>query len=337
MRIGFFTDLHLKGSSVSSRKDNFPLTLIEKLEECVLHLKEHCDVGIFGGDFTDTHKISSDKIKELAILALHKLPLDFPLYYTFGQHDLNGYEYNTREDSTTEWIFRILRLLGHKVIELSPEEDEILELNGETLCLAACPASSDFQDWTKNRAAGKKKCHRVAVYHHLLSDKSDDWAVNYRQVLDLTKDSRGFDVVLSGDLHEGYGPINEDGIIFVNPGSIARNSKSKENLTRNVQGVDVILNGKNKSVEFWPLNCARPAGEVFKEDAPVIDAVTIGEIATKEKEEVSYDEAVDAIGNVEVNKLDMFELLEKTAKEKKLSKKVYAYIMTKKKDQDDLS
>lgn len=52
MRILYFTDTHIRGTNPKSRKDNFPDTLREKLEELV-RVSQECKVDyvFFGGGF----------------------------------------------------------------------------------------------------------------------------------------------------------------------------------------------------------------------------------------------------------------------------------------------
>jgi len=78
-------------------------------------------------------------------------------------------------------------------------------------------------------------------------------------------DTTGIDVIACGHLHEDLGIHRlKDGTLFLNLGSIARTSRTQDNLTRPVK-VAVITFSDVISVEEVPLKSVLPASEVFYE------------------------------------------------------------------------
>ena len=332
--MSFFTDLHLRGQTPSSRKDDYPLAILDKLGFCLRHASKN-DFALFGGDFCHSYKLTSDSIKEKAITLFDDF-LSVPMFYTWGQHDLLGKEYKTRQDSTKAFMFRqALRNKEKSISEISTDEDLIIEHKGLKIGLMSCPSGVDCIEWSKEKSKNRNPeiDVRIALVHHLLtSDANNHFLIGIDEFETGTKENRGFDAVLCGDLHTGFKPHrNEAGTLFLNPGSLARTAKTVNDMARPIRGVDVIIDIDTKKVEydFWPVECAGTAEEVFKKDAPIVDSFEVlTDNTSKEEELEGFEEVVSALESIGSSKIDIWDMLEMKAKEAGLSEPVLNYILS---------
>ena len=332
-RVGFFTDLHVAGQAPSSRNDDYTDVILEKLAFCLKRCSETCDLVIFGGDMTHSHKLGNDRLKERLIKVFYdNLRNDQPFLYTYGQHDLRGENLGSREESTTAFVMRMLKLLGKSVVEI-PHDGW---LKYETVLVSACPRGCEPVSWFDERATARaeSRCVSIAVVHHLVTDEKTPWLLDYESLRTSAKNNeRTIDVVLSGDLHCGFGPrLNQSGTLFVNPGSVARTSKSSHELTRPVQGVDVVVSETDDGVtcksEFWAIP-HKLAKDVFRESAPVTDDETAKFDQETTITSKSFDDVVSRLSTVRVRQVDIWELLERRAREVRLDGSVLAYLLAK--------
>lgn len=346
LKIGFFTDLHLRGQGFSSRKDDYVEAVLNKLQFCLERCSRECDFIVFGGDFTDTHRLVSDTVKERALLLLNNyLSNDVPFFFTYGQHDLYGHNYGTRNDSTTSLLMRLALMLGKQVYELPRDEFLEVETGKErfVVSLTACPSGDDPVIWsyeTHERALKANPCNlRVGVVHHLLSDQKADWFVPFENFFTGTAEFRSLDVVLCGDLHDGFEPyVNEVGTLFLNPGSLARTKKTKRDLERTIQGTDVLVSlNDEKQVSYehqtWSVETAQSGTEVFREEHPFLEEVEALEAETGKCNDIEdFNEVVQRLAGLNRKQVDVWDLLERKARENGLDHDVWSYLMTKRQD-----
>jgi predicted phosphodiesterase len=298
---------------------------------------------VFGGDLTDSYHVASEQVKERMIACFHDHLADgHPFFYTYGQHDLRGRDYDRRGETTVGFIMRLVERLGKNTHEIPVGTDILVDLADKKtkIVLTACPSGVDPVTWFKE-AAGRRLMTelsdvRIAVMHHLVSDAGSPWLVDPR-LLDarIGPNLFGFDVVLCGDLHDGYGPqVDQNGVLFVNPGSIARTKKTKNDLARTIMGADVIIEKHEDSIEIraetWQVECAKPASEVFRQDAPLVnDEITLDQPVTDDSADRNFDNVVKRLSSVVVKKTDVWSLLERCAAEVHLDPSVLSYVMSK--------
>ena len=346
-RIGFFTDTHLSSKTFSSRKDDYPRSVLEKFNFCVRRCSSRCDVTLFGGDLFDKYKINEDFVKEAVFLAFFEgMKKNHPFLYTFGQHDLYGNDYKNREESVTSFIMRTSRLFGNSLNEIPMEEDLILTLRDEEteevkkIAVTACPNSEEPISWSQ-RASNRRTADtcdvRIAVVHHLLSNVEASWFVHTSKFVTTTNDIalRGFDVVLCGDLHDGFEPhLNKTGTLFINPGSVARTKKTKKDITRPIRGVDIVIDDNNEfNYEFWDVECAKPADMVFKEEQPVLEDFIQEELKDNktENDKLCFDSVVDKLSQIQKKKMNIWDVLPTRASELGIDKKILDFVLSKRK------
>jgi len=327
-RLSFFTDLHLRGQGPSSRQDDYPQSILNKLEFCLKRSSEKSDAALFGGDFCHSYKLTSDGVKEKAI-EIFDNTLKVPFLYTWGQHDMFGKDYDTRHGSAKGFILRqASRVIGN-IEEIPTGSDMVLELQGIKIGLTACPSGFDPIKWSKRMTRKKSEekidC-RIALVHHLLTTEKTEWLI---PISDF--DGSGFDVVICGDLHQGFTPFRADyGCLFLNPGSLARTQKTTQDMAREIRGVDIVIDKNGHAdYEFWPVECAESGDVVFKPNAPVIEEEVRIEEDHVEAEEAVFEEVIDALGSIGVSKIDVWDMLEKKARENDLPEEVLKYILSK--------
>jgi len=337
VNLSFFTDLHLRGQGPSSRKDDYPVSILSKLQYCLEYSSKNSDIALFGGDFCHSHKLVSDSVKERAI-ELFDENLKVPFIYTWGQHDLNGKDYETRHESTKAFILRqALRKANKTINEIPTDKDLIIESQGVKIGLIACPQGFDCFKWAKriSRRRNKEIDVRIALIHHLITTDDDKWfLLNYKDFETGTGKNRGFDVVLCGDLHQGFVPkTNDAGTLFINPGALARTQKSSSDVARPIRAVDVIIDSETKSVDydFWPIMCAGTSEEVFKKDAPIVDDMERIEDSKKE-EPMGFEDVISALKSISASKIDIWDMLEMKAKEESLEEDVLRVVLSKRPD-----
>jgi len=338
IRIGFFTDLHLSGKTPASRQDDFTQTTLDKLAFCLKRCAdENCDLIIFGGDFTHSHKLTNDSLKERVIdVMCENLPEDLPFFYTYGQHDLYGESLESKDESTTAFIMRMLNRMGRKTFEISHKAWGIQKFLREgkmiDIALSACSRGVEPTAWFERmNVCAPTDTTNIAVVHHLVSDQDAPWLVNYK-TLTTGETERKIDVVLSGDLHCGCGPVlNELGTLFFNPGSLARTMKSKREVDRVIKGADIVVHSGDEGVfceaQGWPVTIAKPSSAVFRPDAPLVDEDALEFTEEDEQLSADFDSVIKRLSEMKVKKIDVWELLERRAKEANLAPDVLAYLM----------
>jgi predicted phosphodiesterase len=329
-RIAFFTDLHLRGQGPSSRQDDYPQSILNKLEYCLKRSSEKADAALFGGDFCHSYRLTSDGVKEKAIQIFDN-ELKVPFFYTWGQHDLFGKDYETRHDSAKAFILRQVSRVVGDIEEVQTDKDVVREINGAKVSILGCPSGFDPIAWSKrmSRRNPKNADCRIAVVHHLLTTEETKWLIPIDEF-----DGSGFDVVICGDLHQGFPPIKTDsGCLFLNPGSLARTQKTAQDMAREIRGVDIVIEDDGTvGYEFWPVECAGKGEEVFKPNAPVIEEEINIEEDNSDSEEIVFEEVVDALGSIGISKIDVWDMLEKKAMEAGLDEKIIKYILSKRPD-----
>jgi hypothetical protein len=194
--------------------------------------------------------------------------------------------------------------------------------------LVACPSGFDPIAWSKRmsrRNPNNSDC-RISVVHHLLTTEETEWLIPIDDF-----DGSGFDVVVCGDLHQGFPPVRSQDCLFLNPGSLARTQKTSNDMVREIRGVDILIDSDGSAeYEFWPVECAGTGEEVFKPNAPVIEEeVCVSEDKTDSEEVAEFEEVIDALGSIGVSKIDVWDMLERKAREEGLDEAVLNYILSK--------
>lgn len=246
MKFGFYTDTHLTGRNITSRLDDYSQTILGKIRQCYKYGEENnFDFMLHGGDVFNTHKISSyDLLLELRDIIDS---VSFPTYFIVGNHDVYGLSFSYYNKSTLYFMSRICK-------NFIPIMDSI-EL--DELVLYPCHTWNDPEYCIKQKQSINKP--KVLLVHHLL-----DCGENSFTNLD-TKNfgETDYDLILAGDLHNGFGLHSFGKTSYYNPSSLARTSRTYIN-NKPKMGVFTLKDKKFELEEFVidVLN----GNQIFKEE-----------------------------------------------------------------------
>jgi DNA repair protein SbcD/Mre11 len=308
MRIYFYTDTQLSGQTPRHRVDNYQKSLLDKIEEVYTAAKKgKADFLICGGDFFNSHRIFSYELLNRTMDILCDSGLD--TYMVIGQHDLLGYNPTTYKSSTLAFV-----------VERCPS----LRVVWEPVDLGDVTISASHV-WDEVMDAGKTPvkdgAFNILIAHHLLTSKKAMFdVVNTTEFATKCQlDGGNYDLVLSGDLHEGY-PVHEvNGMWFCNPGSLARQAINDRERTPQYAVIEAEPN-QIPIIDVVPIKCALPGSDVFGESA-----VELMRTGTK------FDPTafVEEIGDFEAESSNVHDLVQKIGKSKGIRTEVLAYLATK--------
>lgn len=312
-RFLFYTDPHLSGQTPRHRIDDFPNVMLDKMEEVYSLARERkCQFVIFGGDMFNTHRIYSYDV----IGKVQSIICDSGLttYAAVGQHDLKGYNPKTLETS----------VLGFVTSRCNSFQTIWKPIELEECTLFASHVWDDIEESKKVDTRDDR--FNILIAHHLLTNKKAMFDVV--NTGDFSVDCP-YQLVLSGDLHDGYEPHEENGVWFSNPGSLARRATSDGHRMPQVAVVDVYGPRTPPGIEIVRLKCGRPGEEVFGEG--------IAEILRKreEKETDSFDADafVSDMEAFEMESDNIYDLVQKIGKERGIDQKVLAYLDSKREEE----
>lgn len=257
MKLLFFTDTHLRGSSPVNRKDNLFSTLKDKLSEVVSLANDYqVDYVLHGGDFFDTPTPALSVVADyLEILR----ELKAPLYGVAGNHDIYGGNLQTLSRTVLGFTARMgfFHLLGEA-------ESVRLEAGGIRAYLMGRPYHLDIDrrprhlDYLVEKDAESDLT--VHLIHGMLLDKQE-FPGDYTLIDDLT--DTGADLVLAGHYHLGFGAPERGGHHYVNPGALVRLSNHHREMERKVKVALIDLTGGAVTCRLIPLQSAQVGEEVL--------------------------------------------------------------------------
>jgi len=304
VRILFYTDAHLCGTSPENRTDNYPMTMICKMRELYgLAQSEGCDCVAFGGDFFHTHRIFAYDVIGGAVDAIRSVGI--PTYACVGEHDLHGHNIATFPSSTLAFLCRICP--EYKVL-FEPVEHEkgfVFTAKHEYE-----PVSAIMGDAMKLNASNVN----ILLCHELITNGRAPFDVTSTSTLDGSL----YDLVLSGDLHMGYQPHRVGNTWFANPGALARRA-TNDTWTPKVAIID-IEKGKETKIVYVPIKCAKLHAEVFDLSGDVLRAEARQDVSSAFAEELLKFEA---------EAIDIHDLIQKMGAQQGIDRRVLDYLARK--------
>jgi predicted phosphodiesterase len=297
----FFTDSHLAGESPRHRIDNFPMALVEKQREVyAIAEQEGCQFVAFGGDWFNYYRIFNYEViaDSMDIVCGSKLQT----YLVVGEHDIYGHNMATYPSSTL--AFYVRRCSNMKIL-WEPTEVEGVVLHGK-----------HEPDKIADIIAAPKDLSKVniMVCHELITCNE----APFEMIKTDTLRNTGFDLIVSGDLHDGYQPHKVDDTWFVNPGSLARRATSDAWRSPQVAIIS-IEKGKDPIIEIRKLKCGRAGSEVFGE--------SIAEIAREGTADANL--FASELLQFEAESTDVHDLVQKAGNKAGLSQRVLKYLASK--------
>jgi DNA repair exonuclease SbcCD nuclease subunit len=308
MKFVFYTDSQLSGMTPRHRTDDYQDALASKIEEVYKTAQaEGADFLVNGGDMFNSHRIYSYELLSRVMDAVCDSGLD--TWVIIGQHDLTGYNRETYTSSTLAFVAN--RCNRFQVLWETQKIGDVV-LHSSHVWEDPMAASRYVLDPNK---------FNVLVSHHLLTNKKTIFdVVNTGEYHDKLKAAGvEFDLVLSGDLHDGYDVHQHGKTWFCNPGSMARQASSDAKRMPQFAIVECEV-GQIPTIDVRQFQCARPGDEVFGQ--------SLAEVA---REAVTFDPTafIDEISSFEAESSDVHELIQKTGKVKGIRSEVLGYLARK--------
>lgn len=315
MRIVFWTDLHLSGQTPRHRVDDYQLSLLAKIHEVyqAAH-NDGADFVVCGGDTFHAHRMFSYKLLGQFMDMLCGYEMD--TYFIAGQHDVHGYNPWTYQSST-------LCFMINRASQLHFLDDEPVRV-GEVQLVPS-------HVWDEPRDAAQftldDDAVNILVAHHLLTNKSTVFdTINTAEFAGwMRQGGADYDMVLSGDLHDGFDAHDVNDMWFVNPGSLARQAISDMKRTPCYAVIDVEPDGV-PVIDVRNVNAAKSGNEVFGEAAVEL---LREQGPSRDLSEFDASAFVSEMEQFEVESADVHELVQKAGRAKGLREDVLRYLAEK--------
>jgi len=308
LRLLFFTDSHIRGTSPKNRKDDFVHTLEKKLEEIVDIIEANrVDYVLHGGDLFDRPDVSIAIVSRFSRV-FKKIKV--PMYVVSGNHDVYGH--NPQTIGRT-----MIGLLSELDIFNLIERDEriILEKEGLRVQVTGQPYIYDIDEPVNRKYYMVEDVeedinYAIHIVHGMLLDRPFIKGVPYTLVEDI-RDTKA-DITLAGHYHSGFDRIKIDGKYFINPGSIVRISNSLREMDRRPKVIIIDLGEDIKITDVY-LKTALDGDQV-------LDREEIERNIFKRERIYEFKQTVDSAMNFE--KMDINDVLIEVSKSEGLSEEV---------------
>ena len=295
LKLLFFTDTHIRGTTPKNRKDVFIDTLEQKFIEIVNIVKEiNIDFVLHGGDLFDRPDVSITVASKFAMI-LDQIPV--PLYLISGNHDIYGHN----PDTINRTMLGLLDALG--VLRLIKNGEKIiLEKDNIKVQLTGQPYVYDIDtpthlDYYLLKDIDPDVNYSIHMVHGMLLDRPFIKGIPYTLIDDI-KDTLA-DITLSGHYHGGFKVTKIDEKYFINPGSLLRITNSLKEIERIPQVILIDLD-KSITIRQISLKTALPGEEV-------LDRKEIENNLFKRERIFEFKQTIDAA--LDFEKMDINEVL----------------------------
>lgn len=252
-----FTDPHHTMRNPINRIDNLFDTTLRKIDEINSIMKEEEDVpsiALVAGDIFDSPDISDN----VAGIIGKKYASLGRVIAIAGNHDLRGNNLSTLPQTKLGLLDKV------GIIEvLKPFEKKIIDAEGVTIQITG--SSSDFGIDEKQEAyIVEEKDADIAIHlvHAMLLSNTPKFG-SYMPLKEIQNKTKA-DITMSGHFHLGFGPIFENGKLFVNPGALVRKYNFVEEIHRKPQVLIInIYDDKTFDYEMRILTSAEDGSKVL--------------------------------------------------------------------------
>ena len=306
VHIGFVGDLHLNSATPKSRIDNYPETLIEKLESLrILCLNNDIKYLVFLGDIF--HKPSQPV--SFIYQVLQKF-LDFKnsgiqCYAISGNHDISFESLDTLSKSALGILFEVNALVPFSDIYVKGTRTPV-HIKG--FHYTEEPTEPD--DFTY---------YNIMVAHMFYEFDLSKESLNKEDLARLK-----YNMVVLGHDHTPYDLLTEDTISgkvrVVRPGSFSRGTSHSYNINRSIF-IDVLnINGQINIKRF--LVPSKPSDQVFS--STVLDKTDLKEL-NKELSEQFID-LVNRIYSQDTSSFDVYQALDSSTASQEVKDRIVMYL-----------
>ena len=233
--ITFIGDIHLFHIAPSSRRDDYPSIVLEKIEKVGEYSPS--DIYICTGDIC--HKpVLPDKYKNRIIPAFNSLGK--PVFSIIGNHDVPNYNLQ-RIDSVSLGVLFESGVLSHlEVIKF--------KVGSKKYCIIGCDYGEDVPEPLPGYT-------NILVAHAFYSST----VINTDEVKLQDEDLKGYEHVVLGHDHAKYEPfLNKYGTTIHRPGSLTRGTCHSYNLSREISVLKMTFGEDGVNAEFVTI----PSSEV---------------------------------------------------------------------------
>lgn len=258
MRILYFTDTHIRGTTPKNRKDDYTDTLEKKFLEILEIIKdEKIDFVIHGGDLFDRPDISVSIVSKFANI-INRIKV--PIYMVSGNHDIYGHNPLTVNRTMVGLldnlgIINIIDNMGKIILE---KDDIKVQLTGQPYIYSIDDPNNRKYYIVDDIDQGID--YSIHLVHGMLLDRPFIKGIPFTLIDDI-KTTKA-DITLSGHYHSGFKKTIIDGKYFINPGSIVRITNSLREMERQPQVAIIDLN-EEIDIKFRPLLTAKSGEEVL--------------------------------------------------------------------------
>ena len=258
MKILYFTDTHIRGTTPKNRKDDYLNTLENKFLEILEIIQEKkVDFVIHGGDLFDRPDISVSVVSKFAEI-LNRIKV--PIYMVSGNHDIYGHNPLTVNRTMVGLldnlgIINIIDNMGKVILE---KENIKVQLTGQPYIYNI--DNPNNREYYLVDDVDEGIDYSIHLVHGMLLDRPFIKGIPYTLIDDI-KTTKA-DITLSGHYHSGFKKTIIDGKYFINPGSIVRITNSLREMERQPQVALIDLN-ETIDINFLPLLTAKSGEEVL--------------------------------------------------------------------------
>lgn len=260
------TDLHIMGRNPIYRKDNYLETIKEKIK-WINEYAEH--VGAEGilctGDIFDKPDTAYGVLNNEVISLFRDSPV---IWYTIaGNHDMFGYNpetlfrtpYQTLKESNG-----ICCIDPHGYVNTTSAPGGITRVEISGLNCNAQIDNREDKAWDYGGYLPPRvgRCIRIHMAHGFLANK--DWGekIAHTQISEIS-DKIDVDILLCGHEHSGFGIVEKDGTMFINPGSVGRITSGVGDINRKPQIAEITIDKDGINAKLVDIAIAKDAEEVI--------------------------------------------------------------------------
>jgi DNA repair exonuclease SbcCD nuclease subunit len=258
LKILYFTDTHIRGTTPKNRKDDYVNTLEDKFLEVLKIIEdERIDFVIHGGDLFDRPDISVSVVSRFAKI-LNRI--NIPIYMVSGNHDIYGHNPQTVNRTMVGLldnlgIVNIIDDLGKVILE---KENIKVQLTGQPYIYNIDDPSNRKYYIVDDVNEGID--YSIHLVHGMLLDRPFIKGIPFTLIDDIKTTKAN--ITLSGHYHSGFKKTIIDDKYFINPGSIVRITNSLREMERQPQ-VAIIDLDETIDIRFLPLLTAKSGDEVL--------------------------------------------------------------------------
>lgn len=257
MKFVYMTDQHITNKWPQSRLDNYLETILNKVEWVIQFANQEDAYILLGGDLVDRYTCSPEVVNK--IISIFRTA-NKPIFGIVGNHDVYAQNFHVLDNVILGTVFKsgIVNLLTADPIFIT-EDNMVVQLTGanyipdmekhkELYQPVRCPDSN----WS------------IHIIHSFLIKKH--WETLKRQYTLITEVNSSADIILAGHEHQGFGVVEDNGTIFINPGSLGRISSSLTEIARKPCIALIELTPEGRGAQIIEVPCAPDGNDVLSRE-----------------------------------------------------------------------